>query len=129
MTAPSTIPASRTTDFAWGEGHAFRGRTLTLRCRLHEGRWNKARRGALIRSLPVGYVCGEEGTIRKDPDRQVQARIAYVFRLCARLRAAHKVLVQLRVRVSNSPPSVGWPPPWPRGVESTNSVGHCANAP
>jgi DNA invertase Pin-like site-specific DNA recombinase len=26
----------------------------TLRCRLHEGRWNKARRGALVRSLPVG---------------------------------------------------------------------------
>jgi hypothetical protein len=26
----------------------------------------------------------------------VQARIAYVFRLCARLRAAHKVLGQLR---------------------------------
>jgi DNA invertase Pin-like site-specific DNA recombinase len=69
---------------------------FTLRCRLHEGRWNKARRGALSRSLPVGYVCGDDGTIRKDPDRQVQARIAYVFRLCARLRAAHKVLVQLR---------------------------------
>jgi DNA invertase Pin-like site-specific DNA recombinase len=34
---------------------------FTLRCRLHEGRWNKARRGALSRSLPVGYVCGEEG--------------------------------------------------------------------
>jgi DNA invertase Pin-like site-specific DNA recombinase len=67
---------------------------FTLRCRLHEGRWNKARRGALSRSLPVGYVCGEEGAIRKDPDRQVPARIAYVFRLCARLRAAHKVLVQ-----------------------------------
>jgi DNA invertase Pin-like site-specific DNA recombinase len=68
----------------------------TLRCRLHEGRWHKARRGALSRSLPVGDVCGDEGPIHKDPDRQVQARIAYVFRLCARLRAAHKVLGQLR---------------------------------
>src|SRR5262249_23305281 len=29
---------------------------FTLRCRLHEGRWNKARRGELARSLPVGYV-------------------------------------------------------------------------
>lgn len=67
---------------------------FTLRCRLHEGRWNKARRGAVRRSLPVGYVCGDDGTMRKDPDRHVQARIASVFRLCARLRAAHKVLVQ-----------------------------------
>ena len=28
---------------------------FTLRCRLHEGRWSKARRGELARSLPVGY--------------------------------------------------------------------------
>lgn len=49
---------------------------FTLRCCLHEGRWNKARRGALRRSLPVGYVATGEGTIRKDPDRQVQGRIA-----------------------------------------------------
>jgi DNA invertase Pin-like site-specific DNA recombinase len=69
---------------------------FTLRCRLHEGRWSKARRSALRRSLPVGYVATAEGTIRKDPDRQVQARIAYVFRLFTRLRVARKALVQLR---------------------------------
>ena len=34
---------------------------FTLRCRLHEGRWNKARRGELTRSLPVGYVVTEAG--------------------------------------------------------------------
>jgi DNA invertase Pin-like site-specific DNA recombinase len=69
---------------------------FTLRCRLHEGRWNKARRGALMRSLPVGYVSTVDGKIQKDPDRQVQARIVYVFRLFTRLRVARKVLVQLR---------------------------------
>jgi DNA invertase Pin-like site-specific DNA recombinase len=79
-----------------GKGTLAEAELFTLRCRLHEGRWNKARRGALRRSLPAGYVCGADGTIRQDPDRQVQARIAYVFRLCARVRAAHKVLVQLR---------------------------------
>jgi DNA invertase Pin-like site-specific DNA recombinase len=79
-----------------GKGALSEAALFTLRCRLQEGRWNKARRGALVRSLPVGYVCDNDGTIRKDPDRQVQARIAYVLRLCARLRAAHKVLVQLR---------------------------------
>lgn len=69
---------------------------FTLRCRLHEGRWNKARRGALSRSLPVGYVYADEGTIRKDPDRQVRSRIEYLFGLFARLQVARKVLVHLR---------------------------------
>lgn len=69
---------------------------FTLRCRLHEGRWNKARRGALRRSLPVGYVSAAPGTIHKDPDRQVRTRLAYLFRLFARRRAARQVLVQLR---------------------------------
>ena len=69
---------------------------FTLRCRLHEGRWNKARRGALVRSLPVGYVYDEAGAIRKDPDRQVQSRITYLFELFERLQVARQVLVHLR---------------------------------
>lgn len=69
---------------------------FTLRCRLHEGRWNKARRGELSRSLPVGYVCTEAGQVVKDFDRQVQERIAYVFDLFARLQVARRVVVQLR---------------------------------
>ena len=73
---------------------------FTLRCRLHEGRWNKARRGALKRSLPVGYVARADGTVQKDPDRQVQARITYIFRLFTRLRVARKVLVQLRTEAA-----------------------------
>jgi DNA invertase Pin-like site-specific DNA recombinase len=68
---------------------------FTLRCRLHEGRWNKARRGELARSLPVGYVSTESGAAIKDPDRQVQARLSYVFRLFARFKVARKVLLQL----------------------------------
>jgi DNA invertase Pin-like site-specific DNA recombinase len=79
---------------------------FTLRCRLHEGRWNKARRGALKRSLPVGYVARADGTIQKDPDRQVQARLAYVFRLFTRLRVARKVLVQLRTEDLKLPTQV-----------------------
>jgi DNA invertase Pin-like site-specific DNA recombinase len=69
---------------------------FTLRCRLHEGRWNKARRGALVRSLPVGYVYDEAGAIRKDPDRQVQSRITYIFEVFERLQVARQVLVHLR---------------------------------
>jgi hypothetical protein len=68
---------------------------FTLRCRLHEGRWNKARRGELARSLPVGYVRTETGEEIKDPDRQVQARVAYIFRLFAQKKVARQVLLQL----------------------------------
>jgi len=34
---------------------------MTLRTRLHEGRWNKARKGQLARSVPTGYVVDEDG--------------------------------------------------------------------
>jgi DNA invertase Pin-like site-specific DNA recombinase len=70
---------------------------FTLRTRLHEGRWNKARRGELARSLPVGYVRSrsESGSVIKDPDRQVQSRLAYIFRLFDRHKVAHQVLRQL----------------------------------
>src|SRR4029077_7195626 len=68
---------------------------FTLRCRLHEGRWNKARRGELVRSLPVGLVRTESGDVVKDPDRQVQARLAYIFRLFTQHKVARRVLVQL----------------------------------
>ena len=69
---------------------------FTLRCRLHEGRWNKARRGALTRSLPAGFVMTESGAVVKDPDRSVRARLDYLFRQFDRLGVAHKVLVHFR---------------------------------
>ena len=69
---------------------------FTLRCRLHEGRWNKARRGELTRSLPVGYIHGENGKVIKDADHQVQSRIRHIFRLFRRLRVARQVLLRLR---------------------------------
>src|SRR5262245_31776746 len=66
-----------------------------LRNRLHEGRWNKARGGELSRALPVGYVRSESGSAIKDPDRQVQSRLAYIFRPFGRHKVAHQVLRQL----------------------------------
>jgi DNA invertase Pin-like site-specific DNA recombinase len=68
---------------------------FTLRCRLHEGRWNKARRGELARPLPVGYLRTETRQEILDPDRQVQARLHYVFRLFAQHKVARQVMVQL----------------------------------
>src|SRR5713101_733649 len=52
---------------------------FTLRTRLYEGRWNKARKGLLRFALPVGYVRGPDGAWEVDPDTQVQARLSYVF--------------------------------------------------
>lgn len=69
---------------------------MTLRTRLFEGRWNKARKGQLGRSLPVGYVHDAEGRWVKDPDLQVQDRLTYMFDLFRRLGVARQVLVSLK---------------------------------
>lgn len=69
---------------------------MTLRTRLFEGRWNKARKGQLGRSVPTGYVCDGEGHWVKDPDRQVQDRLSYLFGLFRRLGVARQVLVSLK---------------------------------
>ena len=66
----------------------------TIRCRMHDGRWSKARRGELIGSLPTGYIRTETGVV-KHPDRQVQARLTYVFDLFAELRVARRVVARL----------------------------------
>jgi DNA invertase Pin-like site-specific DNA recombinase len=52
---------------------------FTLRTRLYEGRWNKARKGLLRFPLPVGYVRGADGGWTLDPDSQVRERLDYVF--------------------------------------------------
>lgn len=80
---------------------------FTLKHRLHEGRWNKARRGELVRSLPVGYRRQEDGKVVKDPDRQVQSRVQYIFELFDRCRVARQVLVQL-VEEKLKIPAVVW---------------------
>jgi hypothetical protein len=69
---------------------------MTIRCRLHDGRWSKARRGELAQSLPVGYVRTEAGVVVKHPDRQVPARLRYAFDLLAALRVARRVVARLR---------------------------------
>ncbi len=69
---------------------------MTLRTRLFEGRWNKARKGELGRSIPIGYQRDAEGGWVTDPDRQVHDRLAYVFTLFRRLHVARQVLVALK---------------------------------
>jgi DNA invertase Pin-like site-specific DNA recombinase len=69
---------------------------MTIRCRLHDGRWSKARRGELAKPLPVGYVETEAGAVVEHPDRQVQDRLRYIFELFAELRVARRVVARLR---------------------------------
>jgi DNA invertase Pin-like site-specific DNA recombinase len=63
-----------------------------LKQRLHQGRLNKARRGELATSLPVGYVRHASGEVRRDPDEQVQAIVRLIFRQFEELGTLNGVL-------------------------------------
>src|ERR1700686_932957 len=65
---------------------------FTLRTRLFEGRWNKARKGRLVFPLPTGYVYGPEGEWQLDPDAQVRERLGYVFGVFCRAGVARRVV-------------------------------------
>ncbi len=59
-----------------------------LRCRLHGGLLNKARRGELEIRLPVGFVYDDAGRPVLDPDLQVQESIRLFFRTFRRTGTA-----------------------------------------
>jgi DNA invertase Pin-like site-specific DNA recombinase len=62
-----------------------------IRARLHGGKLNKARKGELKFSLPVGYVYdGDE--IVLDPDQEVQGAVRTVFELFQREGTAYAVV-------------------------------------
>jgi hypothetical protein len=65
---------------------------------LHEGRWNKARKGLLQFPLPVGYVRGAAGGWELDPDVQVRERLAYLFATFRRLGVARAVVRDLKAQ-------------------------------
>jgi DNA invertase Pin-like site-specific DNA recombinase len=69
---------------------------FTLRTRLYEGRWNKARKGLLQFPLPVGYVRGADGNWELDPDAQVRERLAYLFEAFRRHGVARSVVRDLK---------------------------------
>jgi DNA invertase Pin-like site-specific DNA recombinase len=64
----------------------------TPRARLTAGLLNKARRGELALTLPVGLVRDPTGAVVKNPDREVQARVALVFSTFLEKRSTGKVL-------------------------------------
>lgn len=64
----------------------------TIRARLTAGLLNKAERGELALTLPVGLVRDASGQVRKDPNREVQERLDLVFSTFLQLKSASKVL-------------------------------------
>ena len=69
---------------------------FTLRTRLYEGRWNKARKGQLRFPLPTGYVRAANDGWELDPDTQVRERLGYLFESFRRHGVARSVLHDLK---------------------------------
>src|SRR5437660_2609713 len=67
----------------------------TIKARLTAGLLNKAERGALALPLPVGLVRDPLGRVVKDPDREVQDRLALIFATFLEVRSANRVLQYL----------------------------------
>ncbi len=64
-----------------------------LRQRSVEARREKARRGELIVSAPVGYIKNEDQRMEKDPDLRVQQAILLVFRKFSELGTVRQTLM------------------------------------
>lgn len=67
----------------------------TLRARLTAGLRNKAQRGELALSLPVGLVRDLAGRVVKHPDREVRERLDLVFATFLRVKSLHGVVREL----------------------------------
>lgn len=63
-----------------------------IRSRLFAGILNKAGRGELALTLPVGLVRDQTGTVCKDPNQEVQSRIELIFSRFLQVKSACKAL-------------------------------------
>jgi len=73
-----------------------------LKQRMYQGQLNKARRGELFGTPPIGYVRGPTGEWAIDPDEQVQAVVRLIFDRFDREATVHgllRYLVHHQVRV------------------------------
>src|SRR5215211_5549820 len=70
----------------------------TLRGRLTAGLLSKAERGDLALQLPIGLVRDASGVVIKDPDQEIQVRVALVFATFLEVRTAMAVMRTLQAR-------------------------------
>ena len=87
-----------------------------LRQRSLEARRQKARRGELIVSAPVGYVKTDEG-LEKDPDRRVQEAVLSVFSKFLQLGSIRQTLMwflehELQLPVKTAEGNTAWRRPY-----------------
>ena len=68
----------------------------TIRARLLAGAVSKAKRGELAVNLPTGLVRLESGEVIKEPDREIQDRLALVFQTLLEKKSAAKVVRHFR---------------------------------
>lgn len=64
----------------------------TIRARMTAGLLNKAARGELALTLPIGLVRDAADRVHKDPNQEIQDRLDLIFATFLRLRSASKVL-------------------------------------
>src|SRR5882672_7093489 len=69
-----------------------------LHQRMQQGTEAKARRGALVRLLPPGYVRDASGQIVKDPDQRVQQALQQVFRIFRQKRSIRQTFTWFQCR-------------------------------
>ena len=69
-----------------------------LHQRMQQGTEAKARRGALVRLLPPGYIRDASGQIVKDPDQRVQQAIQQVFRIFRHKRSIRQTFTWFQGR-------------------------------
>jgi DNA invertase Pin-like site-specific DNA recombinase len=67
-----------------------------LRQRGHEALRQMAQRGALITTLPIGYVRSADGRCEKDPDRRVQHALERVFERFTQCGSVRQVFLWFR---------------------------------
>ena len=67
----------------------------TIKARLHAGLINKARRGDLALSLPVGLVRDLSGRVVFHPNEEVRDRVAFVFTTFQRVKSIHGLVREM----------------------------------
>lgn len=67
----------------------------SFRERAHAALLQKAKRGALVRRVPIGYVKGADDRIEKDPDARVGSTVDLIFRKFAELGSVRQVFFWL----------------------------------
>jgi hypothetical protein len=81
-----------------------------MRNRLERGRLNKAQRGEMLHSVPMGSVLMAKGRVACDPDQQAHDVVHVLFEKCAAISALYGLFhylvrhdIRLPIRARSGP--------------------------